>query len=69
MNMTASEIREAVFIICLMREGHKPRPERIDGEAKKRIDDKWYQWQLRQIDEDGLMLSPPPCLGFTQRCT
>ena len=69
MNMTASEIREAVFIICLMREGHKPRPERIDGKAKKRIDDKWYQWQLRQIDEDGLMLSPPPCLGFTQRCT
>lgn len=37
--MTPTEIREAVFIISLMREGHKPRPERIDGEAKKRIDD------------------------------
>ena len=60
MNMTQTEIREAVFIISLMREGHKPRTERID--------DKWYQWQLRQIHEDGLMLSPPPSLGFTQRC-
>ena len=69
MNMTQTEIREAVFIISLMREGHKPRTERIDGEAKKRIDEKWYQWQLRKIDEDELMLSPPPNYGFTQRCT
>ena len=68
MNMTPTEIREAVFIISLMREGRKPRTERIDGEAKKRIDDKWYQWQLRKIDEDELMLSPPPNYGFTQRC-
>ena len=60
MNMTPTEIREAAFIISLMREGHKPRTERIDGETKKRIDDKWYQWQLRKIDEDELMILPPP---------
>ena len=69
MNMTSTEIREAVSVITLMREGHKPRTERVDRHAKQRIDDKWYQWQLRQIHEDGLMLSPPPSLGLTQRCT
>lgn len=68
MNMTQTEIREAASVITLMREGHKPRTERIDRHAKQRIDDKWYQWQLRQIHEDELMLSPPPSLGFTQRC-
>ena len=66
--MTQNEIREAALNISLMREGNKPCTERIDREAKQRIDDKWYQWQLRQIHEDGLMLSPPPSLGFTQRC-
>ncbi|GEK16022.1 hypothetical protein [Aliivibrio fischeri] len=55
MNMTPTEIREAVFIISLMREGHKPRTERVDKHAKQRIDDKWYQWQLRKINEDALM--------------
>ncbi|MGR6862894.1 hypothetical protein ACU5EH_23645 [Aliivibrio salmonicida] len=55
MNMTSTEIREAVFIISLMREGHKPRTERVDKHAKQRIDDKWYQWQLRKINEDALM--------------
>ena len=69
MYMTTTEIHEAVSVITLMREGHKPRTVRIDRKAKKRIDDKWYQWQLRKIDEDELMLSPPPNYGFTQRCT
>ncbi|MGR6831091.1 hypothetical protein [Aliivibrio wodanis] len=68
MNMTHTEIREAISVITLMREGHKPRTEQIDRLAKQRIDDKWYQWQLRKIDEDELMLSPPPNYGFTQRC-
>ena len=39
MRMTSTEIREAAFIIALMRSGHKPRPERIDRHAKQRIDD------------------------------
>ncbi|MUK51104.1 hypothetical protein GNP88_18380 [Aliivibrio fischeri] len=55
MRMTPSEIREAALNISLMREGHKPRTERIDREAKQRIDDKWYQLQLRKINEDALM--------------
>ncbi|MDD9158092.1 hypothetical protein PVK64_18175 [Aliivibrio sp. S4TY2] len=45
MNMTQTE----------MREGHKPRTERVDKHAKQRIDDKWYQWQLRKINENALM--------------
>lgn len=66
MRMTSTEIREAAFIIALMREGHKPRPERIDKHAKQRIDDKWYQWQLRKIHEDALILSTPPQLGLAR---
>ena len=66
MNMTSTEIREAVFIITLMRKGHKPRPERIDRHAKQRIDDKWYQWQLRKIYENELILSTPPQYGLAR---
>ena len=66
MRMTSTEIREAAFIILLMREGHKPRPECFDSHAKKRIDDKWYQWQLRKIHEDELILSTPPQLGLAR---
>lgn len=68
MKMTQNEIREAALNISLMREGNKPRTERIDREAKQRIDDKWYQWQLRKIEEGELILSSPPNYGFTRRC-
>ena len=57
MNMTRTEIREAVSVITLMRQGHKPRPDCIDRHEKERIDDKWYQYQLKRIDEGELILS------------
>ncbi len=67
MGMTHSEMYDAISIITLMRQGNKPRQELIDREEKKRIDEKWYRYQLKKINEGNLILSTPPNYGLTQR--
>ncbi|WP_428198787.1 hypothetical protein [Aliivibrio salmonicida] len=58
MSMSRTEIHKAASIITLMRQGNKPRPERVmDRSQKERIDDKWYHYQLKQIDK-GETISP-----------
>ena len=49
--MTSEQIKEAVYVITLMRKGNKRHIEIMDRNEKKRIDEKNYQWQLRQIEE------------------
>ncbi|MGF1805344.1 hypothetical protein L4C31_08855 [Aliivibrio sifiae] len=58
MSMTRTEIHEAASTIALMRQSNKPRPEHVmDKSKKERIDDKWYHYQLKQI-ERGETISP-----------